>query len=118
MSSEDKIPVGQVVDDDFQNTVTPEQADAIERHEAHRPKYTPPPITGYRTLSQTELNLVNEGKALAEQCGVFVAKLRGQGQAGGEVPAGLDQRWVSIGATQIQQGFMAVIRGITQPTTF
>jgi hypothetical protein len=30
----------------------------------------------------------------------------------------LDQRWISIGATDLQRGFMAVIRGIAQPTTF
>lgn len=70
-----------------------------------------PKITGYRQLSVEEVALMNEGKALAEQCGVFIAKLRATGDAH-------DQRWVSIGATQLQQGFMAVIRGIAQPTTF
>jgi hypothetical protein len=30
----------------------------------------------------------------------------------------IDQRWVSIGATDLQRGFMAVIRGIAQPSTF
>jgi hypothetical protein len=30
----------------------------------------------------------------------------------------LDQRWISIGATDLQRGFMAVIRGIAQPTNF
>ena len=30
----------------------------------------------------------------------------------------LDRRWISIGATDLQRGFMAVIRGIAQPTTF
>jgi hypothetical protein len=30
----------------------------------------------------------------------------------------IDQRWVSIGATQLQQGWMAVIRSIAQPSTF
>ena len=70
-----------------------------------------PMITGYRQLSEAEADLMNEGKALAEQCGAYIAKLRAQGDA-------LDQRWVSIGATDIQKGFMAVTRGIAQPTTF
>lgn len=35
----------------------------------------------------------------------------------GPVPS-IDQRWVSIGATDLQRGFMAVIRGIAQPSTF
>ena len=70
-------------------------------------------ISGYRDLSQDEIDLMNEGKALAEQVGEFVRKLR----AGrpGHVP---DQRWVSIGATDCQTGFMALIRSIAQPTTF
>ncbi|MGB5147470.1 MAG: hypothetical protein WBN86_10135 [Porticoccaceae bacterium] len=86
-------------------------------------------ITGYRDLTQDEIDLMNEGKALAEQCGEYIAKLRGympqnmSGPAGGEADAfkpgaTLDQRWINIGATDLQRGFMAVIRGIAQPTTF
>lgn len=83
-------------------------------------------ITGYRQLSAEEQNLINEGKALAEQCGAWIAKLRAHPQAhpdlAHQVVAGrlvaLDQRWISIGATDLQRGFMAVIRGIAQPTTF
>ncbi len=73
-----------------------------------------PKITGYRQLSEDEVALMNEGKALAEQCGAYIAKLRAMGHAG----LTLDQRWVSIGATHLQEGFMAVTRGIAQPTTF
>lgn len=67
-------------------------------------------ITGYRQLSEAEMAMMNEGKALAVQCGEWVGKLRQEG--------GLDQRWVSIGATDLKQGFMAILRGIAQPTTF
>jgi len=94
--------------------------------------FTQPKITGYRQLSPAEVALMNEGKALAEQCGAYIAKLRGYPATaadgiprnhetlGGEpmVLPSLDMRWVSIGATQLQQGFMAVIRGIAQPSTF
>lgn len=72
--------------------------------------FTQPKITGYRQLSEAEVILMNEGKAMAIQCGEFIAKLR--------ATPDLDQRWVSIGATDLQTGFMAVIRGIAQPTTF
>jgi len=71
-----------------------------------------PKITGYRQLTEEEATLMNEGKALAESCGAYIEKLRGCSDPS------LDQRWISIGATQLQQGFMAVIRGIAQPTTF
>jgi len=87
-----------------------------------------PKITGYRQLSDSEVALMNEGKALAEACGAYIAKLRKHGDMARpsavvdspEVPSPLllDQRWISIGATDLQRGFMAVIRGIAQPTTF
>lgn len=91
--------------------------------------FTQPKITGYRQLSEAETALMNEGKALAEQVGTYIAKLRAyvpqdaEGPEGGEVQAfkpgaTLDQRWISIGATDLQRGFMAVMRGIAQPTTF
>ncbi len=77
-----------------------------------------PKVTGYRQLSEAEVALMNEGKALAEQCGAFIAKLRSGASEYQDPPLVLDQRWISIGATQLQQGWMAVIRGIAQPTTF
>jgi hypothetical protein len=87
--------------------------------------FTQPKITGYRQLSEDEVALMNEGKALAEQCGAYIAKLRARDAAiaqtpptSGDAPRALDQRWISIGATDLQRGFMAVIRGIAQPTTF
>jgi hypothetical protein len=75
-----------------------------------------PKVTGYRQLSEAEVALMNEGKALAEKCGEYIAKLRAITPTVSH--NGLDQRWVSIGATDLQRGFMAVIRGIAQPTTF
>lgn len=33
-------------------------------------------IKGYRTLSENEIALMNEGKALAEQVGAYVEKLK------------------------------------------
>ena len=81
-----------------------------------------PKITGYRQLSEAEVALMNEGKALAEQCGAYIAKLRTHADVTRKTDVGLtpplDQRWISIGATDIQTGFMAVIRGIAQPSTF
>jgi hypothetical protein len=71
-----------------------------------------PKVHGYRQLTEAEVALMNEGKELAKQCGAYIDKLRLT-----QEPI-IDQHWVSIGATQLQQGFMAVIRGIAQPTTF
>ncbi len=67
-------------------------------------------IKGYRELSQNELDMINEGKELAEQVGAWVNKL--------ENKLGIDTRWLRIGATDLQKGFMAVTRSIAKPTTF
>jgi len=67
-------------------------------------------IKGYRDLSEQEIELMNEGKELAVQVGDYIEKL----MAADDV----DRRWISIGKTQLQQGFMAAIRGIAQPSTF
>lgn len=91
--------------------------------------FTQPKITGYRQLSEEEVALMNEGKTLSKMCGEYIAKLRRMPQTRDEVPMLLeiepgkfeptiDQRWVSIGATDLQLGFMAIMRGIAQPTTF
>ncbi|MHA3082143.1 Acb2/Tad1 domain-containing protein [Acinetobacter sp. ANC 5383] len=67
-------------------------------------------IKGYRDLSQEEIDLMNEIKAKGVELGELVAKLR--------ATDGLDQRWVSIGATDLQTGLMALTRGVAQPTSF
>ena len=82
--------------------------------------FTQPKITDYRQLTAEEAALINEGKALAEMCGAYIQKLRNYVPENSTVKPGstLDQRWISIGATDLQTGFMAVIRGIAHPTTF
>lgn len=67
-------------------------------------------IKGYRDLSQVEIDLMNEIKTKGAELGTLVEKLRST--------TGLDQRWVSIGATDLQTGLMALTRGVAQPTTF
>lgn len=85
--------------------------------------FTQPKITGDRQLSEAEVALMNEGKALAEACGAYIAKLRTYSDVARktdvqQLTPPLDQRWISIGATDLQKGWMCVIRGIAQPTTF
>jgi hypothetical protein len=72
--------------------------------------HTPPPITGYRNLTQAEVDLMNEGKALGVQIGQYIDRVSAMD--------GVDRRWVAIGTTHLQQGLMAVLRGIARPTTF
>ncbi len=70
-----------------------------------------PKITGYRQLSEGEVALMNEAKALAEKCGEFISKLRSHSDVSRvtsviQLAPVLDQRWVSIGATDLQTGWM------------
>lgn len=67
-------------------------------------------IKGYRDLSQKEIDLMNEIKAKGVELGDLVSKLR--------ATDGLDQRWVSIGATDLQTGLMALVRSVAKPDTF
>lgn len=82
-------------------------------------------IVGYRQLTAADVALINEGNALAEQVGEYVQRLRDTGadltdQNTGDTAWGgtLDQRWISIGATHLQQGFMALTRAIAKPESF
>jgi hypothetical protein len=72
--------------------------------------FTQPNITGYRQLTEAEADLMNLMKEKANEVGLLVEALMTR--------EGIDHRWVAIGKTQLQQGFMAVIRGIAQPTSF
>ena len=67
-------------------------------------------ITGYRELTQNEIDKMNMVKAQGIALGELIAGLRGD-------PA-LDQRWVSIGATDMQTGLMALTRAIAKPEFF
>ena len=66
-------------------------------------------IKGYRDLSQTEIDLMNECKELAIKTGELCAKLE-------KTP--VDQRWLAIAKTELQKSFMFLIRSIAKPETF
>jgi hypothetical protein len=67
-------------------------------------------IKGYRTLTENEIREINYIKSMASSVEQLVLQLR-------EDP-NFDQRWVSIGATDLQQGFMALTRAVARPTNF
>lgn len=67
-------------------------------------------ISGYRDLSQHEIDLMNRIKKVGEEVGALVKDV--------EALRLLDQRFVAIGKTHLQLGFMALTRGVAQPTTF
>ena len=72
--------------------------------------HTPPPITGYRKLTQAEVDLMNRVKAKGDELGALIDELKAN--------QSLDQRWVAIGRTDAQTAIMALVRSIAQPTNF
>lgn len=68
-------------------------------------------ITGYRDLSQDEIDAMNAIKAVAGQVENLMQRLE-------EVPIDLDMRWWAIGKTDLQKGFMALTRAVAQPESF
>ena len=67
-------------------------------------------IKGYRELSQAEIDLMNEIKTKGQELGYLIDKLRGMEE--------VDQRWMNIGATHMQQGLMALTRSVAKPDFF
>lgn len=67
-------------------------------------------IKGYRELSQGEIDTMNRIKEHGIALGELVEQMRLF------IPA--DQRWVEVGATQLQQGLMALTRAVAKPTFF
>lgn len=90
--------------------------------------FVQPKIAGYRQLNETEAALMNEIKLHAEQTRDLVNRvqtyLAEQGQQ--PLPEGHAPhsqvtnplRWAALGQTDLQTGFMKLVRAVAQPTTF
>ena len=92
-------------------------------------------LTGYRTLTQAETDLINEIKAKGVELGALVEKFfdhtrqqidkaNAHGADTGDftefqrLTDAEPHHWVATGATNLQQGLMALTRAVAQPTTF
>ncbi len=71
-------------------------------------------IEGYRELNEFEISRINQAKILAEQCRKMIEEW---GMPNGNVVAP-DPRWLAIGKTDLQKGFMAIVRSVAKPETF
>lgn len=92
-------------------------------------EFIPPPIQGYRALSPETVALINEVKAHAEQTRELLSRVEHfcidrehvEQERPDYVPhttVAEPMRWASIARTDLQQGYMALIRAIAAPTTF
>lgn len=66
------------------------------------------PVSGYRPQSSTAVETVNIHKDMEERLLRHFDMLK-------KLPD-IDQRWLAIGRTSIEQGFMAVNRAVFQPS--
>lgn len=79
-------------------------------------------IKGYRDLNLAEIDLMNDVKEHAEQLRALINRIeqtliqQPENDPASVVTSPL--RWLSEGRTDLQKGFMCVIRAIAQPTTF
>lgn len=67
-------------------------------------------ITGYRDLSEEEINLMNRVKQLGSEIEAVINNIS-------EVED-IDGRWLAIGRTDLQKGIMSLVRSIAKPTSF
>ena len=98
-----------------------------------KPTHDPLAITGYRSLSASEIDLINDVKQHAARTQGLLEMIRSHLRTqANDVDAGMPGtnaeqmrlqiaqplRWASIAETNLQQGFMALVRAIAQPSTF
>lgn len=73
------------------------------------PKHEGLPVAGYKPQSAMAVELVNANKQAEEEI------LRTLDWLAAQPDGSVDKRWLAIGRTQIEQGFMAVNRSIFKP---
>lgn len=86
-------------------------------------------ISGYRELSQVEIDLMNKVKAAGAVLEALLVEIRehhkAQRGASNEDQAELNrlnaaepERWCALGKTHLQEGLMALTRAVAQPKFF
>lgn len=67
-------------------------------------------ITGYRDLSQAEIELMNEIKRVEAQVAALYKAMQWP-------PGRISQRWAEIARTHFEQGFSALVRSVAKPAS-
>lgn len=83
-------------------------------------KHPVPPVSGYRPLSDEQVALMNEGKAVFNAVGAYLDKLATYSPEPGEICVGTvtDGRCIAVARTEAQTASMWAIRAITRPDGF
>ncbi len=72
-------------------------------------------IKGYRDLSEEEIALMNRIKEHAEKTRELLADVM---KAHNDEDFDIDHRWHAIAKTDLQTGYMALVRSVARPETF
>jgi 1,4-dihydroxy-2-naphthoyl-CoA synthase len=72
-------------------------------------EHKPMPVAGYTAQSDRKVGLVNANKRIEEN----ILRAMDEMQSDQDI----DQRWLALARTQIEQGFMALNRAIFRSTT-
>ena len=67
-------------------------------------------ISGYRELNQEEVDQMNRVKEVAKDVGALVEDMGTMDE--------VDKRWLAIGTTDLQKGFMSLTRSVAKPGFF
>lgn len=73
-------------------------------------------IKGYRDLTEGEILEMNQAKEFAEEISVFIEHLENRNIAANGYE--IDKRWLAIAKTDLQKGFMSLVRSIAKPASF
>ena len=80
-------------------------------------------ISGYRDLTQEEIDLMNEAKQLEARCLAFRSNVKKNLNNKAQSKQSEQERytnaeayrWIAMARTDIETGFMALVRAIAQP---
>lgn len=71
-------------------------------------EHTPLPVSGYTKQTESKIEMVNHNKVVEENILRMLDKLAEMEE--------IDKRWLAIGRTHIEEGFMCINRSIFKPT--
>lgn len=79
-------------------------------------------ISGYRSLPPEDVDLINRIKAHANETYMLWEEVRlhvtRSKHVPGSIPDSEPARWAAIARTDLQQGYMALVRSVAQPAGF
>ena len=70
-------------------------------------EFQEPEVTGYRKLPERDLEVINALKEVENGLGDMIKEF--------EADHNFDKRWIAIARTDLQKGFMALVRSVARP---